>query len=97
MPVPATVPRDLSHAPFRGSDAVRDGLLTARQLRSRQWRRLFKNVYVSVDVSLDHATWCLAASLLLDGRGVISGRSAAMLFGGGRTSPPRAGRGDPSA
>jgi len=71
MPVPAAVPRDLSYAPFRGSDAVAGGLLTPAQLRSRQWRRLFRNIYVSSDVPLDHRIRCLAADLFLDGRGAI--------------------------
>jgi hypothetical protein len=81
MPVPATVPRDLSYAPFRGSDAVGAGLLTSGQLRSRRWRRLFRDVYLSSDVRLDHRMWCVAADLLLDGRGAVSGRSAAAVFG----------------
>jgi len=76
MPVPAAVPRDLSYAPFRGSDAVAGGLLTPAQMRSRQWRRLFRNICVSSDVPLDHRIRCLAADLFLDGRGAISGRSA---------------------
>jgi len=81
MPVPAAIPRDLSYAPFRGSDAIAAGLLTPGQLRSRQWRRLFRNVYVSSDVPLDHRIRCIATDLLLDGRGAISGRSAALLYG----------------
>jgi very-short-patch-repair endonuclease len=81
MPVQAAVPPDLSYAPFRGSDAVAGGLLTPAQLRSRQWRRLFRNIYVSSDVPLDHRIRCLAADLFLDGRGAISGRSAALQYG----------------
>jgi hypothetical protein len=79
--MPATIPRDLSYAPFRGSDAVRAGLLTLGQLRSRRWRRLFRDVYISRDVPLDHRIRCFAAALLLDGRGAISGHSAALLYG----------------
>jgi hypothetical protein len=79
--VPLAVPCDLSYAPFRGSDAIAAGLLTVAQLRSRRWRRLFRDVYIGADVPLDHQMWCVAASLLLDGRGVPSGRSAAALFG----------------
>jgi hypothetical protein len=79
--VPATVPRSLAHVPFRGTDAVREALLTRGQLRSPQWRRLFRDVYVSAELALDHRTWCLAASLFLDGRGAISGRSAVALYG----------------
>jgi hypothetical protein len=81
MPVSATVPRDLSYAPFRGSDAILAGLLTRRQLRSPQWRRLLRGIYVSADVPLDHGMWCIAASLFVDNRGAISGRSAAALYG----------------
>jgi very-short-patch-repair endonuclease len=81
MPTPAVVPRDLSYAPFRGSEAVDAGLLTRRQLQGPQWRRLFRDVYLPAGVPLDHRTWCMAADLVLDGRGAISGRSAALLYG----------------
>jgi Protein of unknown function (DUF559) len=78
--VPLAVPRDLSYAPFRGSDAIAAGMLTRRQLQSPRWRRMFRDIYVAAAVRLDHHAWCIAASLMLDGRGAISGRSAAALF-----------------
>jgi hypothetical protein len=81
MPPPATLPRDLTFAPFRGSDAIQAGLLTRRQLNGNQWRKLFRDIYVAANLPLDHRTWCFAASLLLNGRGAVSGRSAAALFG----------------
>jgi hypothetical protein len=55
--------------------------LTRRQLQGPHWQRLFRDIYAPSDLTLDHRAWCLAATLLLDGRGAISGRSAAAVFG----------------
>lgn len=81
MPVPASVPDSLRGEPFRGSDAVRSGLLTRRQLESSTWRRLFRDVYLHSDVALTHGTRCRAAALILPSCAAISGASAAHLFG----------------
>jgi very-short-patch-repair endonuclease len=65
---------------FRGTDAVRRGLLTARQLDGRSWRRLFPDVYVHRDIPVTHQLRAHAAALLLPGA-VVTGRSAAVLWG----------------
>jgi very-short-patch-repair endonuclease len=56
------------------------GLLTTDQLRSSAWRRLFRGVYVHRDVSVTHALRAQAACLLLPAA-VVTGRSAAVLWG----------------
>jgi hypothetical protein len=38
-----------------------------RALRSRQWRRLFRNIYVSSDVPLDHPNSGVGADLFWTG------------------------------
>jgi len=69
--------------PFRGSAAVRDGLLSKDQLRTSAWRRLFRDVYVADGVDVTHALRCGAAALILPPAAVISGYSAACLHGAG--------------
>lgn len=74
------VPDDLRHTPFRGSDAVRDGALTAAQLRRYCWRRLFPDVYVHRDVPVTHELRAMAAGRLLLPDDVVTGVSAAALW-----------------
>jgi very-short-patch-repair endonuclease len=81
MAIPASAPQGLRTGPFRGSDAVRTGLLTKRQLDSSPWRRLYKDVYVHESVALTHTTRCQAVSLFAPPGVAISGRSAAHLLG----------------
>ena len=66
--------------PFRGSVAVAGGLLTPRQLRHRSWRRLFPDVYVHADLPVTHGLRARAAALLRPDA-VVTGRSAAVLWG----------------
>jgi hypothetical protein len=80
VPIPALVPETLRADPFRGSAAVRAGLLTHRRLRGATWRPLFHDVYVHRDVPITHELRVRGAVLLLPG-GVVSGRSAAVLWG----------------
>jgi very-short-patch-repair endonuclease len=75
------VPRELTTAPFTGAAAVAAGLLTRRQLQGDTWRRLLPGVYAWSELTLDHRRWCRAAGLFLRGRGAVSGRSAAGLWG----------------
>jgi very-short-patch-repair endonuclease len=77
----ATVPHELRVAPFVGTRAVSAGLISRRQLVGPTWRRLFPTVYAWGDLALDHRAWCFAAALFLRGRGVVSGRDAATLWG----------------
>jgi very-short-patch-repair endonuclease len=67
--------------PFRGSDAVADGLLTRAVLRGPRFRRLLPDVYVRADVEVDLGVRSLAAAVLVGDRGVLGGYSAAELLG----------------
>jgi hypothetical protein len=60
---------------------VASGLLTPAQLRSSAWRRLFYDVYVDSRVVETHLLRCQALSLRLPADAVISGRSAAQIWG----------------
>lgn len=66
--------------PFRGSVAVAAGLLTRAVLTGPRFRRVFPDVYVCADVEPDLALRSVAA-LVLVGRGVLGGYSAAELLG----------------
>ena len=73
--------RVLFDFPFRGSDALAAGLLSRGRLRGPGFRRLFDDVYVAADVPVDLALRSRAAHLLVDGRGVPAGYSAAEILG----------------
>jgi hypothetical protein len=77
---PALVPPQLRREAFLGSDAMRRGLLTARQLDGPSWRRLFHGVYVHRDVEVTHELRARGAVLLLPAA-VVTGLSAAVLWG----------------
>lgn len=81
MARPPHRPASLLSEPFRGSLAVRSGLLTPDQLRSSAWRRLFRDVYVHRRVPVTHELRAVAAASLLFPDAVVSGRSAAVLWG----------------
>ena len=80
MPTAPRVPAELTRDVFVGSAAVRAGLLTRRQLQGATWRRLLHDVYVHRDVPLTHELRARAAVVRLP-RAVITGRSAAVLWG----------------
>lgn len=67
--------------PFRGSEAVAAGVLTAAQLRGPAVRRLFQDVYVPAGIPDTHEVRCEGAALALHPDAVITGRSAATLRG----------------
>ena len=77
---PASVPRDLRAEAFRGSLAVQAGLLTRRQLDGPTWRRLFRDVYVHAGVEVTHELRAAGACLLRP-EALVTGRSAAVLWG----------------
>ena len=78
---PASVPTSLRGRAFRGSLAVRAGLLTPNQLRGPACRAGFRDVHVDATVPDSHAFRArVAARLLLPGA-VVSGLSAAVLWG----------------
>jgi hypothetical protein len=64
---------------FRGSHAVAAGLVTPDRLRGPRYRRLLPDVYAPVVAEpLDLLLRSLAAYRLVEGRGVLSGYSAAV-------------------
>jgi very-short-patch-repair endonuclease len=80
VPVSPRRPPALQRRIFRGSDAVAAGTLTPKELRSPAWRRLFRDVYACAELPVTHQLRVVAAGLLVPG-GVVSGRSAAVLWG----------------
>jgi hypothetical protein len=75
---------------FIGSHAVAQGLVTAKQLRERSWRRIVHGVYADPALPVDHRLRCAAVALLLPAGAAIGGHSAAAWHGA-----PFAGAGDP--
>ena len=70
----------MHHEPFLGSEAIAGGHITRHQLRTR-FVPLYRDVYLSPDVTLTAAIRARAAWLSLDGRAILAGRSAAALHG----------------
>ena len=106
MPPVAVVPPQLRHIAFRGSAVLRHGLLTPNQLRGPAWRRLFEDVYVHIDLPVSHALRARSAAAMVVAGSVVTGRSAAVIWGvdlagpwddveltNPPTSHPRRGRG----
>ncbi|MER7439340.1 hypothetical protein [Micromonospora avicenniae] len=81
MPPQPHRPDALTWQVFRGSTAVRQGLLTEHQLRSGAWIRLRHDVYADARLDRDHALTCRAALLRLPPGVMIAGPSAAYLHG----------------
>ncbi len=87
MPRAPFRPPELHRKLFRGSQALRDGLLTRGQLRSSAWQRIYPDVYACATVRLTHEVRAFAATRLLLPGAVASGRSAAILWGVGLAGP----------
>lgn len=66
---------------FRGSEAVGRRLVTPDQLRTTAWRRLFRDVYVHRAVPVTHELRAVAAASLVVPGAVVTGCSAAVLWG----------------
>jgi very-short-patch-repair endonuclease len=81
MPVPTRVPPHLRGKVFRGSEAVANGWLTPNQLRGPAWRPLFRDVYADASLAVTHRLRALAAAGLVIPGAVVSGLSAAVLWG----------------
>jgi very-short-patch-repair endonuclease len=79
--VRSRVPEELRHRVFRGSTVVRQGLLTPDELRGPAWVALFRDVHVSADRPVTHALRTRAAAGVLRPGAVVTGRSAAVLWG----------------
>lgn len=60
---------------------VRAGVLTPNDLRSTAWRRLFRDVYACASAPVDHALRARAAATFVVPGAVVTGRSAAVLWG----------------
>jgi very-short-patch-repair endonuclease len=73
----------LRDGPFRGRDAIAAGLLTPDRLRSKRWRREFHGIYVDSSIPESHLGRVEAAALILPAGAVVTGRSAAVLWGVG--------------
>lgn len=86
MPPRPEIPAQLRTDVFLGVHAVRSGLLTPRQLQRDCWRSVLRGVYVHRDVPVTHELRARAASLLLPDA-VVTGRSAATLWGVGLAQP----------
>ena len=80
MPPVPRCPPELRAVVFRGSTAIRDGQVTAGQLRSHAFTSLARDVYAGPDVVLDHRARVTAVRLLLPAA-VVAGRSAAVVWG----------------
>ncbi|TDC42507.1 hypothetical protein [Micromonospora sp. KC213] len=81
MPPLAHRPTVLAWQVFRGSDAVRRGLLTVHQLRSSAWVQLRHDVYADARLDRDHGLACRAVGLRLPEGVLLAGPSAAYLHG----------------
>jgi hypothetical protein len=84
---PPVRPPALRGKVFRGSAAVRSGRLTRAQLRTSAWRRVFPDVYACASLAVTHRISALAAAGVLMPDAVLSGRSAATLWGVPLASP----------
>ncbi|WP_168200812.1 endonuclease domain-containing protein [Allokutzneria sp. NRRL B-24872] len=71
----------LEVALFRGSDAVSAGVLTAAELRTPRFIRLYRNAYVVRGTPITHELRCRAAALIVPEGCVLTGRSAATVRG----------------
>ena len=81
VPIAPRRPAVLRGRAFRGSHVVAAGKLSPGELRSSAWRRLFRDVYVCADVPVTHELRAVAAAGLLVPGAVVTGRSAAVLWG----------------
>jgi G:T-mismatch repair DNA endonuclease (very short patch repair protein) len=81
VPPPPTRPPELVSRVFRGSAAVASGRLTAHNLRSSAWRRLYPDLYACSSLPVTHELRTFAVTHLLVPGAVASGRSAAVLWG----------------
>ncbi|MDG4804355.1 hypothetical protein [Micromonospora sp. WMMD980] len=81
MPPHPHRPQQLAGQVFRGSDAVRRGLLSRHHLRGASWVRLRQDVYADARLDRDHALACRAVLLRMPPGTLIAGPSAAYLHG----------------
>ncbi|MBA3279351.1 MAG: DUF559 domain-containing protein [Geodermatophilaceae bacterium] len=75
------IPAVLRERPFRGRDALAEGLVSRRRLLGPEFRRVLHGVYVVAGVTIDHGLRCQAAALVLPPESVLTGHSAAWWYG----------------
>ena len=80
MPPSPHRPPQLARRVFRGSAAVREGLLTRHQLHSSAWQRLFPDVYACAALPVTHELRTAAVTRFLLPGAVATARSAAVLW-----------------
>jgi hypothetical protein len=66
---------------FRGSTAVTCGVLTRNELRGSAWQRVLRDVHACATVPLTHELRARAAAGLLVPASMVTGASAAVLWG----------------
>lgn len=81
MPVPPYRPEALRGRLFRGSWAVRAGVLTPAALRSSAWQRIRPDVYADATVPVDHAVRATAVAMTMPAGAALAGVTAAVLWG----------------
>jgi hypothetical protein len=79
MPTAPKRPEALTGRVFRGSEALRRGLLTEDQLKSRAWMRIRHDVYADARLERDHELACRAALARLPPGTLLAGPSAAFM------------------
>ena len=72
---------ELGSRPFRGSQAIADGRVTMSQLRGPRFRRILHDVYIAASAPDSQRLRIQAATLRLPPDAVVTGRSAAHLWG----------------
>lgn len=75
------IPDELAAGPFRGSVAVERDLLSKRQLRSKVWARVFRDVYLLADLADDDGLRADALRMVMPPGVIASGRTAAWRHG----------------
>ncbi|WP_040338478.1 endonuclease domain-containing protein [Candidatus Blastococcus massiliensis] len=88
MPVPPASPERLRGKVFRGTWAVRRGLLSEDQLRSSAWRRLRRDVYVDARREVTHLVQATGVHLVAPPEAVFGGLTAAALWAGDSFADP---------
>ena len=66
---------------FVGSHAIADDMVTHKQLHSNLYRRLFQDVFIPAGLQVTHTVRCQGVALIAPAEAVITGRSAAALYG----------------
>jgi G:T-mismatch repair DNA endonuclease (very short patch repair protein) len=82
VPVQPARPESLRGRVFRGTSAVRRGLVTEDQLRSGAWRRLRRDVYADAALPVTHLLHARGVGLVAPRQAVFGGLTAVMLWGG---------------